>query len=133
MPAQRHRIACIDDDETIRDIVEVALADIGGFEVRLYISGQQALERLGNEPPDLILLDLIMPGLDGLETMARLREQPRFAHTPIVMMTARAQAHEVDAYMALGAAGAISKPFNPMTLANNVRSIWSALPEVAMA
>ncbi|MCG8563004.1 MAG: response regulator, partial [Hyphomicrobiales bacterium] len=85
----------------------------------------EALEKAPGFKPDLVLLDVMMPEMDGTETFRQLRLMPALAETPIVFMTAKAQAHEIDAYKAMGAAGVITKPFDPMTLVDDVRAIWS--------
>jgi two-component system, OmpR family, response regulator len=131
MSGELKRVAYVDDDDTVRAVAEVALVDLGGLEIAAFGSGAEALEGLCGSAPDLILLDQVMPGMDGFEVMRRLRAMAQFEHTPIVFLTGRAQAHDVETYMARGAAGVISKPFDPMTLSDCVRAIWSACAEQA--
>jgi CheY-like chemotaxis protein len=90
--------------------------------VRSCASGTDALSAVAHWVPDLILLDVMMPIMDGPATLARLRETPAAAHIPVVFMTARAQTRELEHFRSLGAAGVIAKPFDPMTLAVSVRS-----------
>ena len=89
-------------------------------------SGAEGVQRAKEERPDAILLDVMMPGLDGPSTLARLREDPATASVPIVFLTAKAIASEVDRLRALGAAGVLTKPFDPMTLARELRAALGA-------
>src|SRR6202011_1036303 len=91
------------------------------FAVRSCASGGDALPATADWAPDLILLDVMMPDMDGPMTLARLQERPQTAAVPVVFMTARAQASELERFLSLGAAGVIAKPFDPMTLAALVR------------
>jgi len=116
------KILLVDDDDNIRTIAELSLED--DFEVVLASSGRQAVEIAQQNPPDLILLDVMMPGLDGKATFAEIKSMPLLARIPVVFMTAKVLTHEIDFYLALGAAGVITKPFDPMTLAAEVRDIW---------
>ena len=100
------RIMHIEDDLSIQEITRVALEIVGGF-------------------PDFILLDVMMPGMDGPETLSRLRQLPGSAALPVVFMTAKVQSHEIDIYRNLGAAEVIIKPFDPMTLADQISAIWA--------
>lgn len=111
----------IDDEPDIREVVEISLALDPAFAVRSCASGGEALTATVDWSPDLILLDVMMPEMDGPTTFARMRERPQTANIPIVFMTARARASEIAALVALGAAGVIAKPFDPMTLPAAVR------------
>jgi len=111
----------VDDEPDIREVVEISLGLDPAFAVRSCASGGEALATTADWSPDLILLDVIMPDMDGPMTLARMRERPHTANVPVVFMTARAQASELQALVALGAAGVIAKPFDPMTLAALVR------------
>lgn len=119
-------VALVEDEPDIRAIGRMALEAVGGYEVSEYISGQDALAGLPGNQPDVILLDMMMPGLDGVETFARLRAHATLAAVPVIFMTARVQPEEVVGYMARGAAGVIAKPYDPMTLAADVAKLWSA-------
>jgi CheY-like chemotaxis protein len=112
----------VDDEPDIREVVEMSLALDPAVSVRSCASGGDALAATVDWSPDLILLDVIMPEMDGPSTLLRLRERPRTARVPVVFMTARAQTSELDRFRSLGAAGVIGKPFDPMTLAAQVRS-----------
>lgn len=116
------RILHVDDEPDIREVVELSLGLDPAFSVRSCASGGDALVAAVDWPPDLILCDVMMPVMDGPATLARLRESPRTAHIPVVFMTARAQARELEHFKSLGATGIIAKPFDPMTLAASVRS-----------
>jgi two-component system, OmpR family, response regulator len=119
-------ILVVDDDPDIARFVEVNLRS-AGYDVAVAGDGEEALERAGELRPDLVLLDVMMPGLDGPATLEALRRLPAAAGTPVVFMTARVQAHEIARYRELGAADVIAKPFDPMTLADTVQSIWRSL------
>lgn len=117
------KVMIVDDDEDIRLICELAIRKIGGWEFVAAASGEEALALAPRERPDVILLDVTMPGIDGLETLARLRDQPETRKIPVVFLTAKAQQREVDRYMALGATGVICKPFDVVKLADEIRGI----------
>lgn len=120
------RVLLVDDEPDIRTIAELSLATIGGLEVEPATDGHDAVRRVGASRPDLVLLDVMMPGLDGPATFAALRAVPGCADLPIVFMTAKAQKREVRALLELGAIGVVTKPFDPMTLADDVRRIYDA-------
>ncbi len=121
------RVLFVEDDPDMQTVARVALEALGGFSVLGCISGAEALERVEAFAPDLILLDVMMPGMDGLETLRLLRLLPGAAAVPVVFMTASPQAQDVLEYRAAGAVDVIAKPFNPMTLPATVRSIWNRL------
>jgi CheY-like chemotaxis protein len=112
----------VDDEPDIREVVEISLGLDPDFETRSCGSGREALEVSAEWSPDLILLDVMMPVMDGPATLARLRDDARTAAIPVVFMTARAQSREIDHFRSLGAVGVIPKPFDPMTLAASVRT-----------
>jgi CheY-like chemotaxis protein len=116
------RVLHVDDEPDLREVVEISLGLDPGFETRSCGSGQEALTVVAEWPPDIILLDVMMPEMDGPATLARLRDGPQTADIPVVFMTARAQARELDSFRKLGAVGVIPKPFDPMTLAASVRA-----------
>ncbi len=117
-------ILYVEDEPDIQAVAQIALEMVGGFTLKICSSGQEALEAVQTFTPDLILLDVMMPGMDGPTTMLELRKQPQLTHTPMVFMTAKVQPGEVSEYLALGASGVIAKPFDPMKLAAEVRTIW---------
>ena len=115
------RVLHVDDEPDIREVVEISLGLDPDFETRSCGSGLEALAVSADWPPDIILLDVMMPVMDGPATLARLRDNEQTAKIPVVFMTARAQTREIDRFRSLGAAGVIPKPFDPMTLAASVR------------
>jgi CheY-like chemotaxis protein len=115
------RILYVDDEADIREVAQLALEFEPGFEVRSCASGAEALEVAPGWRPDLILLDVMMPVMDGPAVLARLRQLPETAAVPVVFITARTQQQEVAQLRALGAEGVIAKPFDPMALAGQVR------------
>ena len=114
------RILHVDDESDIREIVDMSLGLNPDFRVRACGSGAEAIEAAAAWSPYLILLDVMMPGMDGPATLAQLRKNPQTSAIPVVFMTARAQAREIDQFLSLGAQGVISKPFDPLTLATEV-------------
>jgi two-component system OmpR family response regulator len=121
------RILHVDDEPDIREIVELSLGLNAEFELRACACGTDAVATAADWSPSLILLDVMMPGMDGPTTLTHLRKNPRTTDIPVLFMTARAQAREVEQFIALGAQGVISKPFDPMTLAFVVRSHLQAI------
>jgi CheY-like chemotaxis protein len=117
------KVMIVDDDEDIRLVCEFAIRRIGKWDVVMAASGEDALALARSERPDVILLDVMMPGIDGLTTLAMLRDQPETRKIPVVLLTAKAQKREVDHYMALGATGVIRKPFDVIKLADEIRGI----------
>ena len=115
------RVLYVDDEEDIREVVDIALSLDPEFEVRLCDGGPAALEAATNWRPALILLDFMMPGMDGPATLARLREDAETAHIPVVFVTARSARVDIEHLVSLGAAGVIAKPFDPMGLSAKVR------------
>jgi CheY-like chemotaxis protein len=115
------RILHVDDEPDIREVIEISLALDPEITLRSCNAGEEALGVAEQWSPDIILLDVMMPVMDGPATLARLRANPETAGIPVVFMTARAQSREVDRLRALGALGVIAKPFDPMTLAGSVR------------
>src|ERR1700753_1330712 len=120
------RLLHVEDEPDIRAVVELSLALDPTFELRSCESGAEALTVAAEWRPDIILLDVMMPIMDGPATLQRLRADPSTSAIPVVFMTARAQARETDRFRSLGAVGIIPKPFDPMTLAATVRSYTQA-------
>ena len=118
------RILYVEDDADVRKVATFALKMVGKFAVEACASGEEALEKAAGFAPQLLLLDVMMPGMDGPTTLARLRQLEATASTPAVFMTAKVQPHEVSHYRSLGSLDVISKPFDPMTLSATVRGIW---------
>lgn len=117
------KIYLVDDDPNIRRIAEISLKKLGPWQVELAASGRELLAMLEQSKPDLLILDVMMPEMDGPTTFQCVKEQFPDFHQPVIFMTAKVMAHEVDEYLNLGAAGVICKPFNPKDLADDVRKI----------
>ena len=129
MPSQPlHRICCVEDDDDIRRILRLSLEKIGRMSVDLVADPARAIERMIAFRPDLVILDWMMPGMDGPTLLRRMREVPETRELPVVFVTAKASQRELAELRALGAAGTISKPFAPRELPDQLRSIWNALP-----
>jgi CheY-like chemotaxis protein len=120
-------IVYIDDEPDIRHVVELSLNLADGLAVHTGESGQRALELARDLKPDLMMLDVMMPGMDGPETLRRLRAEPELADIPIFFMTAKAMPAELQRLRALGAAAIIPKPFDPMKLATDVLALWEKM------
>jgi len=120
------KILLVDDDSNIQMIAQMGLEDRSDWNLVLASSGREALEKAVNEKPDIILLDIMMPGMDGKETFSKLKEQPTSANIPIIFMTAKVQTHEIETYLKMGASGVITKPFDPMTLSQDICKIVDA-------
>ncbi|MHB1988314.1 MAG: response regulator [Acidimicrobiales bacterium] len=121
------RVLLIDDEELIREVAMVSLAKVGGWEVITACSGEEGLSKAAVEQPDAILLDVMMPGLDGPGTLERLKANPVTAAIPVVFLTAKVRQSEQRQWTDLGAAGVLVKPFDPMLLATQVAEVlgWS--------
>ena len=117
------KILYVDDEDDIREIAIMALELDPEIAVKVCQSGTDALTVAPEWLPDLILLDVMMPGMDGPETLERLRLDQQTASIPVVFATARTQPEDLKRFMSLGAAGVISKPFDPMTLAEQARDL----------
>ncbi len=126
MSRRLETVLLVDDEPDIRRIGELTLRAVGKLNVLLAASGLEAIELVLRERPDLVLLDVVMPGLDGPETFARLRALDEGRDLPVIFLTARSHAAEVDRLRALGATGVLAKPFDPMTLPARVREIFAA-------
>ncbi len=124
MSELRH-VLCVEDEPDIRLIAQLALETVGGLKVSLCGSGKEGLDVARRERPDLVVLDVMMPGLDGPGTLKALRELPETRDLPVVFMTAKVQPAEVAQLMELGALAVVAKPFDPMSLADQLRGIWA--------
>lgn len=120
------KILLVEDEPDIRAVAQLALEVVGGFTVRLCESGEAALAAQAEFAPDLVLLDVMMPGMDGPATLAALRALPQGGDVPVVFMTAKVQPAEIAGYCRIGAIGVVAKPFDPMTLADTLRGLWAA-------
>ncbi len=121
-PPPFHRILHVDDQPDIRGIVKLALGKIGGFSVCSCSSGEEALAQAQAFVPELFLIDMSMPGMDGMDLLARLREGG--ARAPAIFFTARINPSDLERYRAAGAIGTVSKPFDPLKLGRQITAIW---------
>lgn len=125
MTTPLNRILYVEDEPDIRLVAQMALQAVGGFTVIACASGQEALDAAPGAAADLLLLDVMMPGMDGPSTLRGLRALPATANTPVIFMTAKVQAAEVAVYKGLGALEVIPKPFDPMELSAQIQRIWA--------
>jgi CheY-like chemotaxis protein len=121
------RILIVDDEDDIREVAALSLETVGGYEVLTADSGATALEMARAEQPDAILLDVMMPDMDGPTTFQKLHAQESTAEIPVVFLTAKVQPSERERFASLGAKAVLSKPFDPLTLASEVAQAlgWS--------
>jgi len=120
------RVLTVDDDPYLQEILVCVLEEVGGFTVKSCASGKDALECVEAFMPELILLDVMMPDMDGPTTMLRMRQIPALAKIPVVFVTAKAGPKDVESYRALGAAAVIPKPFDGLKLPDQIRAIWKS-------
>jgi CheY-like chemotaxis protein len=118
-------IMVVEDEPDIQAIVKIAMERLGKFQVIICGSGDEALRKAQRIIPDMILLDVMMPGMDGPTTLKKLREIPGMPDVPVVFMTAKVQSYELAYYHELGAIEVIKKPFDPVDLPEIVKKIWS--------
>ncbi|NQV70652.1 MAG: response regulator [Pseudohongiella sp.] len=118
------RILYAEDEPDIRQVAELALGTVGDYTLKLCNSGLEVLAEIEAFAPQLLLFDVMMPGLDGPSTLTKLREQDAYKTIPVVFMTAKVQPSEVQSLLDMGAAGVIAKPFDPMTLAAQIQALW---------
>ena len=116
------RVLYVDDEPDIRDVAEIALGLDAGMIVETAASGEEAIGKASRCRPDVILLDVMMPEMDGPTALARLKAKPETRDIPVVFITARTQGPELERFRSMGAAAVISKPFDPMLLAAQVRA-----------
>jgi CheY-like chemotaxis protein len=121
-------VACVEDDADILQVAELALSSIGGLKVTAIDGSRSALDALAAAQPDLVLLDVMMPGADDLATLKAMAAHDRLKHLPVVFLTARLHDKDLARYRAAGALGVIAKPFDPLALADEVKRLWSAHP-----
>lgn len=118
------KILHVDDEADIRSITKLALEAVGGFIVFSCASGKEAISTVGEVEPDLIVMDVMMPEMDGPTTFRALQNIPTASQIPVIFMTAKTQTHEIQELMKVGAIGVIAKPFDPIQLSNEVERIW---------
>jgi len=129
MPAQPlNRICYVEDDEDIQRIVRMSLEKVGKMTVEVVGDPMVAIDRMIAFKPELVMLDWMMPGMDGPALYRKMLETDAVKALPVVFITAKASSRELDELRKLGAAGTISKPFSPRDLPEQLRAIWHALP-----
>jgi CheY-like chemotaxis protein len=129
MPVQPlNRICYVEDDQDIQRIVRMSLERVGKMTVEIIGDSTRAVEGIIAFKPDLVLLDWMMPVMDGPAVLRAMRERTETKDLPVVFITAKASQRELDELLALGAAGIISKPFSPKELPGQIRTIWHGLP-----
>ncbi|WP_066014230.1 response regulator [Endozoicomonas atrinae] len=116
----------VEDDADIRKITELTLATVGQFKITSCESGVEALEKAKTLRPQLVLLDVMMPVMSGIDVFKELKKLEGYQQVPVVFMTAKVQATEVERYMELGVCGVIPKPFDPMALPDQLNTLWNA-------
>jgi CheY-like chemotaxis protein len=122
------RICYVEDDEDIQRIVRMSLERVGKMTVEVVTDPLKAIGVMTAFKPDLVMLDWMMPGMDGPTLFKKMKEDPQISALPVVFITAKAQSRDMAELMALGAAGTISKPFSPKDLPEQLRAIWKKLP-----
>lgn len=123
------RILYVEDEPDIQAVARIALETVGGFTVQICSSGEDALQAAVEFAPDLLLLDVMMPGMDGPTTLKELRNLPQLQNTPAVFMTAKVQPQEVEQFKSYGALDVIAKPFDPMALSSQIAAVWQGRDE----
>lgn len=121
--AQEHRVLVVDDDDDIREVACLSLTLVGGMETVTASDGREALQVAGREPVDAILLDMMMPVMDGPTTIRQLKTDPATAPIPVILLTAKLQPMHQDELKGLDVAGTIAKPFDPMTLSQQISNL----------
>jgi CheY-like chemotaxis protein len=124
---RERRVVLVDDEDDIRLVAATSLRRLAGWQVEVAASGPECLELVRSSQPDAVLLDVMMPGMDGPATLAALRADPVTSEIPVVFLTAKVQASERSRLEGLGVAGVVAKPFDPMTLAQEISAAlgWS--------
>ncbi|MDH5407751.1 MAG: response regulator [Gammaproteobacteria bacterium] len=121
------QILVVEDEEDIRKIIGIALGQLGGFQVDLFASAEDALQNIDKNRPDLIILDVMMPNMDGPSLLAKLKQSNDTKTIPVIFMTAKVQPNEVNSYLNMGVVDVIMKPFDPVELPKQVQAIWDRL------
>lgn len=118
------KIIIAEDEPDLQIITKTVLEELGAYTVKVCGNGQILLDSIEEYAPDLILLDVMMPVMDGLTAYKNLKEIEGIKDVPVVFMTAKAQVHEIQEYAKLGAQGIITKPFDPLKLCEDIEGIW---------
>jgi two-component system OmpR family response regulator len=126
-PSVLKNILYVDDDPDLQKIVQLSLQSKGEFTVQVCDSGMEAIAKVKESQPDLIILDVVMREMDGPETLLELQKLPEAADIPVIFMTSRVRPEKVKRYKEIGAVGVIEKPFQPRKLADQVRKLWNQM------
>ncbi len=121
------RILIIDDEDDIREVAALSLESVAGWDVMMASSGAEGIREAVKQQPDAILMDVMMPGMDGPTTFREMQKTPEIAHIPVVLLTAKVQGVDQRRFAGLGVAGVLFKPFDPLTLAEQMAQTlgWS--------
>ncbi|NQV47866.1 MAG: response regulator [Rhodospirillaceae bacterium] len=125
--APLNKILHVEDEPDIQEVARLALESFGGFTVETCSNGQEALDRGPGFGPDLILMDVMMPGMDGPTAFEAMKKIPELKDVPVIFMTAKVMETEIARFREMGAADVIPKPFDPVTLADQIKAIWEKL------
>lgn len=117
------RVLVVDDDDAIREVAQMTLELVAGWQVELASSGREAVDLCRADPPDVVLLDVMMPTMDGPATFAELQADARTRGVPVVLLTAKVQPAERRRWEGLGVAGVLTKPFDPLALPDDVADL----------
>jgi len=123
------KVLYVEDDEDIQRIVRMSLERVGKMSIEVVGNSTLAIEAMKAYKPDLVMLDWMMPEMDGPAVFRKMKEDPEVADLPVVFITAKASSRELDTLIAMGAKGTISKPFSPKDLPDQLRTFWSNLPD----
>lgn len=123
-----NHIFCVDDEDDILEVVKLSLEAIGGFTVSTCSGSQNCISAIENAQPNLVILDVMMPNMDGPTTLGLIKKNDKINKIPVIFMTAKVQQSEIDEYLSMGVVGVVSKPFDPMTLPDEIRAIWNKSP-----
>lgn len=124
MPKSLKRIMHVDDDVIIQKITRRALEEMGGYEVSTYGGGSEALEALGSVQPNLLLIDMVMPDMEGPQALHKLREEMNILDLPVIFVTGKDAEHINLDDVTLGVIGVIKKPYKPQEIVDRIRAIW---------
>jgi two-component system, OmpR family, response regulator len=120
------KILYVEDDPNIQELVSISLEDIGGYKLRTCYTGKEALEEIDKFKPDLLLLDVMLPDMDGPTILKEIRKNSKYDEIPVIFISAHAQREDLIKYVELGAIGVIDKPFDPITISEAINSLYTA-------
>ena len=123
------KVLYVEDDEDIQRIVRMSLERVGKMSVEIVSNSTEAIARMKTYQPDLVMLDWMMPEMDGPTLFRKMHEDPEVAKLPVIFITAKASPRELEELVRLGAKGTISKPFSPKDLPDQLRGLWAAIPD----